>query len=45
MRLADEGRTVDILVTGANGFVGDALSPALLDAGHHVTGLVRDSSD
>lgn len=30
-----------ILVTGANGFVGDALIPRLLDEGHDVVALVR----
>lgn len=31
-----------VLVTGANGFVGSHLAPALVDAGHHVLALVRD---
>lgn len=35
---------MNVLVTGANGFVGKALTPALLDAGHQVTVLVRDAS-
>ncbi|CAE6872064.1 UDP-glucose 4-epimerase family protein [Paraburkholderia domus] len=30
-----------LLITGANGFVGQALSCALLDGGHTVTGLLR----
>jgi len=33
-----------VLVTGANGFVGSHVIPALLDAGHHVLALVRDDA-
>ena len=31
-----------VLVTGANGFVGSHMVPALIDAGHRVLALVRD---
>ncbi|MFF9647241.1 NmrA family NAD(P)-binding protein, partial [Kitasatospora aureofaciens] len=33
----------DILVTGANGYIGQAVSTRLQIAGHHVTGLVRST--
>ncbi len=33
-----------VLVTGANGFVGSHMVPALIDAGHRVNALVRDEA-
>ncbi|MFW6448676.1 MAG: NAD(P)H-binding protein [Halobacteriota archaeon] len=35
---------MNVLVMGASGFVGSALLPALVDAGHDVRALVRDAS-
>jgi uncharacterized protein YbjT (DUF2867 family) len=35
---------MNILVTGANGFVGQALIERLLERGHHVTALVRNKN-
>jgi len=35
---------MNVLVTGATGFVGRALVPALVSAGHTVTAMVRDPS-
>lgn len=36
--------TLNILLTGANGYIGLRLLPALLDAEHRVIGLVRDKA-
>ena len=36
---------MNILVTGANGFVGKALIQYLLDQGHHITALVRSKKN
>lgn len=33
---------MEILLTGANGYIGLRLIPALLESGHRVTGLIRD---
>lgn len=33
---------MQILLTGANGYIGLRLLPELLEAGHHITALVRD---
>lgn len=35
-------RVLNILLTGANGYIGLRLLPSLLEAGHRVFGLVRD---
>ena len=35
---------MQVLVTGATGFIGGYVSAALIDAGHEVTALVRASS-
>jgi uncharacterized protein YbjT (DUF2867 family) len=37
-----KGAPMQILVTGVTGYVGGALAPRLLDAGHDVRGLARD---
>src|SRR5687768_1446710 len=35
----------DVIVTGATGYLGRALVPALLERGHHVRALVRPGSE
>ena len=37
-----KNKTVTILLTGANGYIGKRLLPVLLEAGHHVICCVRD---
>ena len=36
---------MEVLITGANGFLGSALSRRLVRDGHRVRGLVRPESD
>jgi uncharacterized protein YbjT (DUF2867 family) len=42
--LSEEERGVNVLVTGITGYVGAALTPRLLSAGHVVRGYARDPS-
>jgi len=39
-----DAQGMHVLVTGATGFIGGRLVPALLDAGHEVRALVRDAA-
>jgi uncharacterized protein YbjT (DUF2867 family) len=38
------GRPVQVLVTGASGFIGGALCARLLERGHHVQAMARRAS-
>ena len=36
---------MNVFVTGAAGFIGGSIATGLVNAGHHVTGLVRSAAD
>lgn len=40
-----KGSKMNVLIIGANGFVGSHLTEKLLDLGHHVWGVVRDKKN